>query len=101
MAYLGGMNTSLALLAYLRLFTLYRPRSTLLSTGSSRGDVPLDVLALTVLGLANFSQAFLNWTLARRSGRWIVGHGFDRITVLDTLFTILDSVTAFARATMV
>ncbi|KFA60255.1 hypothetical protein S40285_10578 [Stachybotrys chlorohalonatus IBT 40285] len=89
MAYLGGMNTSLALLAILRLYTILRPNKYL-STGTAAGDVPLDVLSLTVLGLANFSQAFMNFATAAGSDRWIMGKGLDRITVLDALFTVLD-----------
>jgi hypothetical protein len=93
MAYLGGMNTSMALLALLRLYAILRPSpasSRSLSTGSAKGDVPLDVVALLVLGMANFSQAFLNFSLGLRRQRWILGKGLDRITVLDAVFTVLD-----------
>lgn len=90
MAYLGGMNTPLALLALLRFIALLQPSNRLLSTGSSSGDVQLDIVALLVLGLANCSQAVLNFTMSRQSGRWIMGRGLDRITVLDTFFTICD-----------
>jgi hypothetical protein len=54
------------------------------------GSLQLDIVALAVLGLANFSQAFLNFTTGRNNGRWIMGKGFDRITVLDALCTVLD-----------
>lgn len=96
MAYLGSMNTSMALLAILRLYTIVRP-SKALSTGTAKGDVPLDVLALLVLGLANFSQAFINFSLGFRSNRWIMGKGFDRITVLDAVFTVLDWAAAIGK----
>lgn len=50
----------------------------------------LDILALTVLGIANASQAYGNLFVLRYTDRWIVGKGFDRITVLDTVFAVLD-----------
>lgn len=93
MAYLGAINTSMALLAIIRLYAIIRP-SKAFSTGSVQGDTPLDVTALVVLGLANFSQAYMNFSTALRSDRWIIGKGLDRITVLDALFTILDWATA-------
>lgn len=96
MSYLGSINTSMALLALLRLYTIIKP-SKALSTGTTKGDVPLDVLALLVLGLANFSQAFVNFALGLRSNRWIMGKGFDRITVLDALFTVLDWAAAIGK----
>lgn len=89
MAYLGALNTSMALLAIIRLYAIVRP-SKAFSTGSVRGDIPLNVTALVVLGLANFSQAYMNFWTAFQSDRWIMGKGLDRITVLDALFTILD-----------
>ncbi|KAK6957982.1 hypothetical protein Daesc_000774 [Daldinia eschscholtzii] len=96
MAYLGGMNSPLLLLSVLRLYASLRP-SRYLSSKTSAGDVALDVTALTVLGLANFSQAILNLTLSRNNDRWIMGKGFDRITVLDAVFTVLDWSFALAR----
>jgi hypothetical protein len=89
MAYLGAINTSMALLAAIRLYTIIRP-SRAFSTGSIQGDRPLDITALVVLGLANFSQAYMNFSTALRSDRWIMGKGLDRITILDALFTLLD-----------
>jgi hypothetical protein len=89
MAYLGAINSSMALLALVRFWAIVRP-SKVFSTGSARGDIPLDVTALVVLGLANFSQAFMNFGTALRSERWIMGRGWDRITVLDAVFTVLD-----------
>ncbi|KAH7162020.1 hypothetical protein B0J13DRAFT_579897 [Dactylonectria estremocensis] len=89
MGYLGVMNSSLALLAFVRLFNLMWP-SKYFSTGSAEGDAPLDTMALLVLGLANFSQAFMNFSTGLRANRWIMGKGLDRITVLDLLFTVLD-----------
>ncbi|PLB48448.1 MFS general substrate transporter [Aspergillus steynii IBT 23096] len=69
MAYLGGMNTAPALLAFLRLWAIWKsPR--FLSTGTKKGDIKVDIMALLVLGMANFSQAFLNFTTSRKSGRW-------------------------------
>ena len=93
MAYLGAINTSMALLAIIRLYAIIRP-SKAFSTGSVRGDIPLDVTALVVLGLANCSQACMNFSTALQSDRWIMGKGLDRITVLDALFTVLDWATA-------
>lgn len=96
MAYLGFMNTSLAALSLLRLYALFRP-STRLSTGSVQGDVPLDVMALLVLGVANCSQAWGNFSTAWSGERWIMGRGLDRITVLDALFTVLTFVAAVGK----
>lgn len=93
------MNTSLAALALLRLYAMVRG-SKLLSTGTSRGDVPLDVLALSMLGLANCSQAWMNFRMALTNDRWIMGRGFDRITVLDAVFTVLDWAAAWGRASV-
>ncbi|KAH7038279.1 uncharacterized protein B0I36DRAFT_77713 [Microdochium trichocladiopsis] len=101
MAYLGAINTSSALLAIIRLHVIIARNSNggkkggggllgALSTGTARGDVPLDVTALAVLGLANFSQAYMNFYTGWTSDRWIMGTGLDRITVLDALFTVLD-----------
>lgn len=83
------MNTSLALLALIRLYAIIRP-SKLFSTGTAQGDVPFDVTALLVLGVANCSQAVLNFGTGLRTDRWIMGKGLDRITVLDAVFTVLD-----------
>ncbi|TLD23110.1 hypothetical protein PspLS_07595 [Pyricularia sp. CBS 133598] len=94
MGYLGAMNSSLALLAILRIYALARPSRAL---GGKDSDVAQDVTALIVLGLANFSQAFLNFTLSRRSDRWIMGKGLDRITVLDAVLTVLDWAAAIGR----
>jgi len=96
MAYLGGMNSSLALLALLRLYALSRPGSRL-STGTASGEASLDFVALSVLGLANFSQALCNFTVSAQSDRWIMGKGLDRITVLDAAFTVLDWAAAFTK----
>jgi hypothetical protein len=98
MALLGGINSSLALFAWLRLYARVVPSSRLFSTGSLTGDLPLDVLALTVLGLANCSQAVVNFALCRPNDRWICGKGLDRITVLDTVFTVVDWTAAVVRA---
>lgn len=89
MNYLGAMNSSLALLAWLRLYNLIWP-SKIFSTGSVEGDTPLDVMSLLVLGTANVSQAFMNFWTGFRNDRWIMGKGFDLITVLDALFMLLD-----------
>lgn len=99
MSYLGSINTSMALLAILRLYAIIKP-SRALSTGTAKGDIPLDVMALLVLGLANFSQAFINFFLGLRSNRWIMGKGIDRITVLDAAFTILDWAAAIGKMTV-
>ncbi|CAI6310232.1 unnamed protein product [Periconia digitata] len=83
MAYLGYINVGYVALAGIRLWSLTRNH-----------DLPpesdMDVLALTVLGIANASQAWGNFVLSAGSGRWIMGTGFDRITVFDALFTLLD-----------
>ena len=91
MAYLGYINVGYAVLAALRLYRHIYP-----SEDGPNKD--LDVLALTVLGIANASQAWGNFVLARKSGRWIMGTGFDRITVLDALFTVLDGAAVLAYA---
>lgn len=97
MAYLGDMDSSLALLAALRLYTLSRPDSRL-STGTAIGESSLDFVALSVLGLANYSQAFCNFTIGAQTDRWIMGKGLDRITVLDAILTILDWTAAFNKS---
>lgn len=97
MAYLGFMNTSLAALALLRLYALVRPGKSALSTGTVQGDTPMDVLALAVLGVANASQAWGNFSRAWSGERWIMGRGLDRITVLDALFTVLDTLAALGK----
>lgn len=96
MSYLGSINTSLAFLACIRIYALIRP-SKFLSTGSIEGDTSLDVTALLVLGLGNFSQAFVNFWLGYHTERWIMGKGFDRITVLDALLTVLDWAAAIGK----
>ncbi|KAF4472625.1 hypothetical protein FALBO_492 [Fusarium albosuccineum] len=100
MSYLGSINSSMALLAILRLYNIIRP-SKALSTGSVKGDIPLDVMALLVLGLANFSQAFVNFSLGLRQNRWIMGKGLDRITILDALFTVLDWSAAIGKIALI
>jgi hypothetical protein len=87
MAYLGYINVPYALLAGHRLYKLVT--STSLEDGKEENA--LDMMALTVLCLANASQAYGNFVRGRRSGRWIMGRGFDRITVLDAAFTVLDA----------
>ncbi|KAJ1325692.1 hypothetical protein MN608_08886 [Microdochium nivale] len=101
MSYLGAINTSSALLALLRLYVTVSPHRSgrggggVLTTGTAAGDVPLDFMALAVLGLANFSQAYMNFYSGWTSDRWIMGKGLDRITVLDVVFTVLDWAAAY------
>ncbi|TQV91242.1 hypothetical protein IF1G_10123 [Cordyceps javanica] len=95
MAYLGGMNTALAALAVFRVYGLWRrvagsAAAAPLSVRTADGDFSPDFMVLVVLGLGNCSQAVLNFTRSRASGRWIMGKGLDRITVLDAVFTVLD-----------
>ena len=92
MKYLGNINTGFAILAAIRLYVLIKKKSS-----NSAEEANMDILALTALGVANASQAVGNLGFARKSGRWIVGHGFDRITVLDTLFAVLDATVVIAR----
>jgi hypothetical protein len=100
MAYLGAINTPMVLLALLRLVTIFKPIKGL-SNGSIEDDIPLDVMALFVLGMANFSQAYMNFWSGWRTDRWIMGKGLDRITVLDALFTILDWSAAIKKLSLV
>ncbi|KIW02790.1 uncharacterized protein PV09_05851 [Verruconis gallopava] len=89
MAYLGYINVGYAALAGLRAHRL----------GASRAATTtreMDLLALTVLAVANGSQAWGSFMRSRGSGRWIMGHGLDRITVLDTVFMVLDALAALA-----
>lgn len=88
MAYLGGINVGYAVLAAIRLYSLSR--------GPTPQEGDFDVLALSVLALANASQAVLNFGLSSK-GRWIMGKGLDRITVLDALFAVLDAAVVVAR----
>lgn len=98
MGYLGFMNTSLAALSLLRLYVLFKPSaSRALTTGTVAGDIPLDVLSLVILGIANCSQAYGNFMGALGSDRWIMGKGLDRITVLDAVFTVLDWMAALGK----
>jgi hypothetical protein len=83
MAYLGYINVGYAALADIRLYGhFYLPRSA--------SNMELDILALNVLGIANASHAWGNFLLSKNSGRWIMGAEWDRITVLDAVFTVLD-----------
>jgi hypothetical protein len=88
LAYLGSINTGFVALAALRLYSLLSVPG---SPAEASEDTNLDVLALTVLAVANASQAVLNLAVMRKNERWIVGKGFDRITVLDTVFAVLDT----------
>lgn len=88
--YLGAFNTSTLVLAALRLARLLSTRKQVLTEAQTDTERQLNILALGVLGVANLSQCIGNLLYARRTGRWIMGHGFDRITVLDTVFSILD-----------
>lgn len=91
LAYLGNINLGYVALAALRLYSLYKNNevpSASMTTGTGGGD--LDILALTVLGIANASQAYGNLCVLRYTDRWIMGKGYDRITVLDTVFAVLD-----------
>jgi hypothetical protein len=100
MRYLGGINAGYAALALLRFIPLYgvvRSKgadAVSASSASKEVQAALDVLALSALGLANASQAYCNFFIAKPSNRWIVGtwRGFetDRITLLDALFTVVD-----------
>jgi hypothetical protein len=89
LVYLGGTNTGLADLVALRLYPLLQAVKGTSEAESYEAD--LDVLALTVLAVVNASQAFLNLSIVREYERWIVGKGFDMITVLDTVFSPLDT----------
>lgn len=89
LSWLGGLNTSLAALAILRMWARTFPNS-IFSSSTEEGEKALDRTSLVVLGIGNFSQAFLNFWIGLRTGRWIVGSGLDPITVFDVIFTILD-----------
>lgn len=91
MAYLGAMNFPLFLFAAIRFWSLARNRCRgMFSTGSEEGDRQIDFTSLVVLGTGNCSQAVLNFATALTSQRWIMGRGFDIITVLDATLTVLD-----------
>ncbi len=101
LAYLGGINIALAALAFMRLALHVRPDLTLLSsctTGSIAGDAPLEVLSLTILGVANFSQARVNMFVVRNTGRWTLGAYAEPIMVIDGVLTVLDWTAAAAVA---
>lgn len=113
MRYLGAINVGYALLAGIQLTPLVLRRLSGSSTKDQfRTNVKapaavkydsgaFDVVAFSVLGAANLSQALLNWFWARPSDRWIIGHLIDgkpdRITVLDTLFSVIDFAIVAAR----
>jgi hypothetical protein len=92
LAYLGGINTGFVALAALRLYSLLK-----VSSVAEAEETDLDVLALTVLAVANASQAFLNLFVYRKNDRWIMGKGLDRITVLDSVFATLDAAVVIAK----
>jgi hypothetical protein len=92
MAYLGSMNTGYVVLAAFRLYALSKVASE-----NAGEDGYMDIVSLTVLAFGNASQAILNIGLSPKWGRWIMGTGVDRITVLDALFTVLDSAVVTAR----
>jgi hypothetical protein len=92
MAYLGYINVGYAVLAGLRLRGLSQ------TNGPTSATKDLDILAMTVLAIANGSQAWGNFVRSRGSGRWIMGEGLDRITVLDAAFLVLDALAAWAFA---
>jgi hypothetical protein len=96
MAYLGYINVGFAALAGLRLWAFVNSPPAVASPDSTI-TTDVDVLALTVLGIANASQAWGNFVLSKKSGRWIMGTGWDRITVLDALFTVLDGAVVLAH----
>jgi hypothetical protein len=88
MAYLGFINVGFAALAGLR---LYDSLSGTSPASLSSVVTEVDILALTVLGIANGSQAWGNFVRTSGSGRWIMGLGsWDRITILDAGFMIVD-----------
>ncbi|EJD52324.1 hypothetical protein AURDEDRAFT_158050 [Auricularia subglabra TFB-10046 SS5] len=97
--YLGAFNTSTLVLAVLRLVRLWSLRKQVLTEADANTERQLNILALGVLGVANLSQCIGNLYHARRTGRWIMGHGFDRITVLDTVFSILDFAAVYKLVT--
>ena len=100
MRYLGAINVGYAVLALFRFVPLMGivqnkgPQATASSSAAKEVQAYLDVISLTALGLASASQAFCNFFVARPSNRWIVGRfrglKTDRITILDSLFTVLD-----------
>ncbi|KAL3462766.1 hypothetical protein BJX64DRAFT_287976 [Aspergillus heterothallicus] len=94
MLYLGGSTPRLP---YSPSCGSGRLRAGRFRAGKDMGSLQLDIIALAVLGLANFWQAFLNFTTGRNNGRWTMGKGFDRITVLDALCTVLDRGAAIAK----
>ncbi|KAF2427120.1 hypothetical protein EJ08DRAFT_663053 [Tothia fuscella] len=88
MAYLGLINVGFAALAGMRLYSSVFAPSSLSSPLTALSEA--DILALMVLGIANGSQAWGNFVRTSGNGRWIMGSGWDRITVLDAVFMILD-----------
>ena len=90
MFYLGNINVGYAVLSGARLWHhINAPTPTVITE--------TDILALSVLGIANASQAWGNFMLSPGSGRWIMGTGRDRITVLDAHITVLDGVDVLAQ----
>lgn len=87
--YLGAFNASGVVLALIRVMQIRSLHSRLIAGQINYTDRDLDILAFSALGVANFSQCAMNFFWAKPSGRWIIG-GLDRITVLDTVFSILD-----------
>ncbi|KAH7329589.1 hypothetical protein B0I35DRAFT_474170 [Stachybotrys elegans] len=97
MAYLGALNASLTFLALLRLYAIWFP-SKYLSSGTSQGDISLDIMSLLVLCSANMSQAIINFHTALQGDRWVMGRGLDIITVMDAVLTVLDLTAIIGKA---
>jgi len=95
LVYLGGTNTGFVALVALRLYPLLKAVKG--PSDAESYETHLDVLALMVLAVVNASQAFLYLFVVRENERWTVGKGFDMITVLDTVFSPLDTAVVNAK----
>lgn len=75
------MNIACVVLAGLRLVAVFKLwQSSPVPKDGGLVDRELDIVAFASLCAGNASQFFLNFTVARPSGRWIMGHGPDRIS---------------------
>lgn len=80
MRYLGGINLAPALIAFMRLYAVYKIYRAAHPTHDTitGEDTRMDVFALTALLAGNASQCAINFPV-RGSGRWFLGRGFNLI----------------------
>lgn len=89
MKFLGGFNLSAVLLALINILRVRRAQKQRIASDDAN-QLEQDKTALAVLGVANFSQFYLDYFVAPYTGRWRLG-GADIITVTDGFFSLVDA----------